>query len=284
MTNEELILKFYDGDETILEKLYNKNIGFILSIAKEVAANFNCYNKSAEHPNKLTAHSKYVVNELFYEGMLEFFSLLRKKKYEPERAKLTTYFYPRLKGAMYRWMECNLGVLFFDPEDMAELRKAQQLYYDTGKEPEEIAKDLGISIEDVARHIGYNTHFLSVYDLVPYEDGEPYDPYERLMPNKSSASTDRIVYHKLCLEFLKELFEALPKKDREILGHSFALFGYKHIDLDELCLEHMMKPDGIIKARKAAVRKMREKYPESSLRLWKSVYRTVMREAERYHE
>ena len=33
MTNEELILKFYDGDETILEKLYNKNIGFIRSIA-----------------------------------------------------------------------------------------------------------------------------------------------------------------------------------------------------------------------------------------------------------
>ena len=104
------------------------------------------------------------------------------------------------------------------------------------------------------------------------------------MPNKSSASTDRIVYHKLCLEFLKELFEALPKKDREILGHSYGLFGYKHLDLDELCLEHMMKPDGIIKARNAAIRKMREKYPESSLRLWKSVYRTVMREAERYHE
>ena len=133
-------------------------------------------------------------------------------------------------------------------------------------------------------YIGYNTHFLSVYDLVPFEDGEPYDPYERLMPNKSSASTDRIVYHKLCLEFLKELFEALPKKDREILGHSYGLFGYKHLDLDELCLEHMMKPDGIIKARNAAIRKMREKYPESSLRLWKSVYRTVMREAERYHE
>ena len=68
MTNEELILKFYDGDETILEKLYNKNIGFIRSIAKEVAVSFNCYNKSAGHPNKLTAQSKYVVNELFYEG------------------------------------------------------------------------------------------------------------------------------------------------------------------------------------------------------------------------
>ena len=81
------------------------------------------------------------------------------KKYEPERAKLTTYLYPRLKGAMYRWMECNLGVLFFDPGDMAELWKAQQLYYDTGKEPEEIAKELGISVEDVARHIGYKHTF-----------------------------------------------------------------------------------------------------------------------------
>ena len=79
MTNEELILKFYDGDETILEKLIIKISVLYRSIAKEVAVNFNCYNKSAEHPNKLTAHSKYVVNELFYEGMLEFFSLLRKK-------------------------------------------------------------------------------------------------------------------------------------------------------------------------------------------------------------
>ena len=284
MTNEELILKFYDGNETILEKLYNKNIGFIRSIAKEVAVSFNCYSKSAEHPNKLTAHSKYVVNELFYEGLLEFFSCLRKKEYDPERAKLTTYLHPRLKGAMYRWMESNLGVLSFDSEDMAELRKTQQLYYDSGKEPEDIAEELGIPLEEVSRHIGYNTHTLSVYDLAPYEDGEPYDPFEYLMPDKLTASTDRIVYHLLCLEFLKELFEELPKKDREILGSSYALFGYKRVDLDELCLEHMMKPDGIIKARKAAIRKMREKYPESNLRLWKSVYRTVMREAERYHE
>ena len=79
MTNEELILKFYDGDEMILEKLYNKNIGFIRSIAKEVAVNFNCYNKSAEHPNKLTAHSKYVVNELFTKVCLSFSYVFAKR-------------------------------------------------------------------------------------------------------------------------------------------------------------------------------------------------------------
>ncbi len=284
MTNEELILKVYDGNETILEKLYNKNIGFIRSIAKEVAVSFNCYSKVADYPHKLTPYSKGIIEELFNEGLIEFFSCLCKKEYDPSRAKLTTYLYPRLKGVMYRWMEGNLGVLSFDSGDMAKLRKTQQLYYDSGKEPENIAVELGIPLEEVARHIGYNTHTLSVYDLVPYEDGEPYDPFESLMTDKLTVSTDRIVYHKICIELLKEIFDGLPKKDKDILGHSYALFGYKRKDLDELCLEHMMKPDGIIKARKSVIRKMREKYPESNLRLWKSVYRTVMREAERYHE
>lgn len=284
MTNEELILKFYDGDETVLEKLYNKNIGFIRSIAKEVAVSFNCYSKSADCPHKLTPYSQGVMEELFNEGLLEFFSCLRKKEYNPKRAKLTTYLYPRLKGAMYRWTESNLGVLSFDSDDMTELRKAQQLYYDFDKEPKEIADELGISLEEVARHIGYNTHTLSVYDLVPYEDGEPYDPYEYLMPNKFTVSPDRIVYRKICIELLKELFDELPKKDKDILGHSYALFGYKHKDLDEICLKHMMKADGVIKARKAAIRKMREKYPHSTLWLWRKVYHMVMHEAEQYHE
>ncbi|MBQ8622960.1 MAG: hypothetical protein IJ424_01060 [Oscillospiraceae bacterium] len=116
-----------------MEKLYNKNIGFIWSVAKEVAVAFNCYNKSADYPHKLTTYSKGIMEELCNEGMLEFFTRLRKKEYEPNRAKLTTYMYPHLKGAMYRWMEGNLGVLSFDSDDMAELRKAQQLYYDSGK-------------------------------------------------------------------------------------------------------------------------------------------------------
>lgn len=97
-----------------------------------------------------------------------------------------------------------------------------------------------------------------------------------------TVPTDRIVYRKICLELLKELFESLPKKDKHILGHSYGLFGYKQKGLDALSLEQMMTVDGIIKARKAALRKMKENYSYSKLRLWKKVYRTVMREAEKY--
>ena len=44
----------------------------------------------------------------------------------------------------------------------------------------------------------------------------------------------------------------------------------------------MMTADGIIKARKAAIKKMQENYPESKLRLWKKIYHTVMRVAEHF--
>lgn len=114
------------------------------------------------------------MEELSNEGMLEFFSCLRRKEYDPERAKLTTYLYPHLKGAMYRWMESNLGVLSLDSETMAQLRKVQKLYFFDDKEISEITEELDISPEEVARFIGYNTHTLSVYDLAPYEDGGRY--------------------------------------------------------------------------------------------------------------
>lgn len=45
MTNEEMIQKYYNGDDSMLEKLYNENIGFIHSIAKESSVEFNCFYK-----------------------------------------------------------------------------------------------------------------------------------------------------------------------------------------------------------------------------------------------
>ena len=68
MTNEELILKFYDGDETILEKLYHKNIGFIRSIAKAVAVNFNCSHKNLVSPHSFRL---YKVRLLFVRSHLQ---------------------------------------------------------------------------------------------------------------------------------------------------------------------------------------------------------------------
>ena len=105
MTNEELVRQYYDGDETALEKLYHKNIGLIRGIAKEAAADFNCLTVDKHHPNRFSAYTKTVLDDLCGEGTLELLTRIQSKEYDESRAVLTTYLYPHLKGRMARWLE-----------------------------------------------------------------------------------------------------------------------------------------------------------------------------------
>ena len=41
MTNEELVRRYYGGDERALEELYRRNLGLIRRIARETAKEFN---------------------------------------------------------------------------------------------------------------------------------------------------------------------------------------------------------------------------------------------------
>ena len=92
-------------------------------------------------------------------------------------------------------------------------------------------------------------------------------------------SVDRIVYHKICIELLHELFEDLSAKDKFVLQHTYGLFGEKKYTLDEIALRLTMRVDGVEKARHAAEKRLREKYQDSKLHLWRIVHRVVMDEA-----
>lgn len=241
MTNEALI-RLYNENETeeILEKLYHKNEGLILDLAKKVAAAFNCLQYN-DNTKQYTEYTGQMLEELKSEGALEFFRLIREGGYHESKARFSTYVYPYLQGVMYRRME---------------------------------------------KILDYNNHFQSVHDLVPEDEqgeSELIYPYEYLTSQMDTVSVSQIVYHKICLEKLRELFLSLPEKDRYILGHSFGVFGYERKSIDEIAMEEMLTSDGVIKARTAAICKMREMYPESGLYLWRMVYHRVMQESERYH-
>lgn len=212
MTNEQLIRQYYDGNEAALEKLYHKNIGLIRGIAKETAEAFNCLTTDSHHPNQFSAYTKTILDDLCGEGALELLTRIQSIEYDESRAALTTYLYPHLKGRMTRWLEQNLGCMALSKDEMAAVRQAQRLYHAAWKDTGEIAEELGVSEARVSRYVHYNTHFLGVHDLVP--EGYDGDPYERLMPGLLSASAERAVYRKVCIELLRELFDTLPKKDR----------------------------------------------------------------------
>ena len=275
MTNEQLIRQYYDGDDASLEKLYHKNIGLIRGIAKEAAAEFNCLMTDQHHPNQFSAYTKTILDDLCGEGAVELLTRIQSREYDESRAALTTYLYPHLRGRMTRWLEQNIGCMALSKDEMAAVRQAQRLYHAAWKDTGEIAEELGVSENRVSRYVRYNTHFLGVHDLVPESyDG---DPYERLMLGMLSVSAEQAVYRKVCIELLKELFDALPKKDRDILGKAYGVFGYSEAALKEIGMYHMMKESAVEKAKSRAVEKLRESYPGSRLQVWRTVHRMMRR-------
>ena len=275
MTNEELVRRYYDGDEAALEKLYHKNLGLIRSIAKETAADFSCLTVDEHHPNQFSAYTKTILDDLCGEGALEFLARIQSREYDQNCAALTTYLYPHLKGRMTRWLEQNIGCMALSRDEMAAVRQAQRLYHVAWKNTGEIAEELGIPEARVSRYVRYNTHFLGVHDLVP--EGYDGDPYERLMPGTLTASAEQAVYRKVCIELLRELFDTLPKKDRDILGKTCVVFGYSEASLKEIGMYHMMKESAVEKAKSRAVEKLREAYPGSRLQVWRAVHRMMRR-------
>ena len=275
MTNEELVRRYYDGAEAALEKLYHKNIGLIRGIAKETAAEFNCLIMEQHHTNQFSAYTKAILDDLCGEGAVELLTRIQNREYDESRAALTTYLYPHLKGRMTRWLEQNIGCMALSKDEMAAVRQAQRLYHVAWKDTGEITEELGIPEARVSRYVRYNTHFLGVHDLIREDyDG---DPYERLMPGALSVSAEQAVYRKVCIELLRELFDILPKKDRDILGKTCGVFGYPEATLKEIGMYHMMKESAVEKAKNRAVEKLRKSYPGSRLQVWRAVHRMMQR-------
>ena len=81
--------------------------------------------------------------------------------------------------------------------------------------------------------------------------------------------------HKEELLPLDEVAQTLSAKDRAILGHTYGVFGYEKLSADELGLREMLTPDGVTKARKAALERLRSRYPGSGLHLWRDVYHAL---------
>jgi DNA-directed RNA polymerase specialized sigma subunit len=272
------------GDNSVILDLYNKNMGFIYSIAKDVALSYACYHTQENNPKKLTPYSKMMMDDLVGQGKLTFLETINKKEYDISKAKLTTYLYPFIEGDMIRFIESSLGATSIDRNDMTLVRKIQKLYHENPQNEEDaiaqIALELNLPVVSIANHVGYNTHFLSVYDLVG--ENSDSDPFEILLADKLSIPTEKVVYRKICMELLKELFETLNSKEKTIIGKSLGVFGYPKTKLDDIALEQIMKTDGVIKARKKAIEKLHKNYEGSKLQLWKRAYWTVIKGAERY--
>jgi len=259
MTNEELLERIASGDEAALTKLCLRNTGLIKERARLIARRYHCLRQTKY--GGLSDYAKEMLSELESVGNLALVECVRTGGYDAEKGRFSTYITPFLDGAMRRHLECSMGTLSLDRDSMGLVRKAQNRYHQKGQSMEEISQALGISSRAVARAIAYPTHFFSVYDLQgPDDDG---DIYERLTTNRLSGSAEDAVIRMLTMECLREEFMRLSKREQEILGRCFGVYGHPKSDLREIAMRNRMKESGVEKAKDQSIQRLRERCLDS---------------------
>ena len=271
MTNEELMARLAGGDESALETLCENNRGLIRDRARRMAEAYHCIRVNDR--GQWSGYTKETLSELESVGMTVFLECVQSGKYDNTQGALTTYVVPFLDGAMRRYFEKNLGTLSLDRDSMALVRRAQQLHDGLGKDTQEVAERLGVSVSEAAKHIAYPTHFLSVYDLADRD--EDSGVFDYIAEDHINASPAEIVYRHLQMECLRELFHKLPKKDRDILGKCFGVFSYPKTPLREIAIYHFMKEDAVEKAKDRALKKLRQGWEDCLARRWSEAHRLI---------
>jgi DNA-directed RNA polymerase specialized sigma subunit len=253
MSNEELVRLYYLGDPDALSQLCQKSERLIISLAHKVAGNFNYRNPE----------------ELCSVGMLAFIELLNSRDYNPDKARLSTYIFPHIQGAMHRFLEKNTGSIALTKYQTDLIRKAQRLYHETNLAVEAVATELGISTYRAEQLINHNTHDISLEQL--FEDEKEY-PFSEPM--------EYTVLKNIQLELLKGLFQKLSARDQYILGSYWGVYGYEKKSAEELAFEEILTPDGIYKAKEAALERLRKLCMDSPILLWRQAYKLTKHAAQ----
>ena len=246
--------------EESLSELCEKNRGLIHSLALKIARAFNCLGRGG--------YTEETLSELDSVGMMAFIECVRGERFDPTQGTLAAFVTPFIEASMRRHMESCLGALSLDPRSMALVRKAKRLRNTDGLSDVEIAGELNISEAEVRKAIAYSTHFQSIYDLAADNDGDVYDYITDSEPN---PSPEELVTQNIRAECLKELFDGLTKKEQDIIGKTFGVFGYEKQSLRDIAMYHMMREDAVEKAKARALKKMKDAYPRSRMRVWYDV-------------
>ena len=259
MTNEELLERISNGDDAALIKLCLVNTGLVKDRARLIARQYHCLRQTKY--GGLSDYANETLSELESVGKLALVECVRAGNYDAEKGRFTTYVTPFLDGAMRRHLERSMGTLALDRDSMGLVRKAQRLYYQEGKEPSEICASLGIPFRAATRAITYPTHFFSVYDLQgPDDDG---DIFERLASTRLSGSSEDAVIRMVTMECLREEFLRLSRKEQDILGRYFGVYGFPKADLQEIAMRNLLKESGVEKAKDQALKHLRDRCRDS---------------------
>ncbi len=191
-----------------------------------------------------TFHCEHLLEDLISAGTLAFLEHLPDYD-ETLGVRLTTYLYPFINGDMRREIEVSLGPLHI-PKRAFEKEGAPA----------------GFSLEEL-----WESEQLA---------GKRIEP--RLM--QKAEPVQKAATNKVILDSIGVEFQSLSFKEREILGGRLGMFGYPKRTLAFLAEEFQLTEDGVFKAYRRAMEKLRSRCLRGKPQEIRTAIRAVMKETE----
>ena len=260
MTNEELVLRFGNGDRTALNELYLQLEPFIASIVRDVVKKFEMNDAD-------------LADELFQVGSAELIERVYKRNYDPDKGGFASYIYPYLRSAMMRHIEQFITPLSVSHKELLSISKCRKLHRN-GMTDESIANELFISKQLVARYLRFSFKTESIMKSMKDEYGEEYLENPRLISN--DPQPDQAAYLSLCAEKLKLLFDKLTPKQQKIVGSFYGAYGYEEMNLGDIAEFELLTEDAVKKQKHDALEQLYYDYWHfSELRAFREVWWAV---------
>ena len=260
MTNEELMERFYAGDDTALDKLYSHNVAYIHRLVKEILHKYEQYI-SVDVERK----------ELFQIASIEFVERIKKKEYISEKGKLLTYITPYLKASMLEYIGQNSSLFKMSGKTFRLISKCRALDK-RWLSDEEIAGRLGISPRQVRAYLRFSFY----HSVIVNGDTEEIGFVSESTLCANEQHPDDIVYWKWCKIYTRELFEQLSLRERYIIGSHYGIFGYKKMTDENIGKILTKTRDAVMKDIETILTKLREMYyANSNLYRWRRAHRLV---------
>lgn len=255
MKTDELIRRYYDGDDSAIDKLYRQNTSFIHNIINDI---------SKRSGLKL---SEDIHQDLEQVGELEFLERLREKKYAPEISKLHTYLYPFIFGKMWRYIEEYYGLVSIPHGTMTQIRKCKKLHKG-GLGIADIANELDIKEKLVVNCLNFSFRYEQL--MVLSDDDSDEDQNPRITPigdNVSKRAIQRAVY-----PMIRGKYDKLTAEQKHILGCYLGIFGYAKMQVTDIADMLMVTRNAAHKKINKALEDLYELIWDSEIKYWINGY------------
>ena len=198
---EALLIKAKEGDTQAREKLIEGNLRLVLSVIARFEKRGEC------------------ADDLFQVGCIGLIKAI--SNFDPtKQVRFSTYGVPMIAGEVRRYLRDNSAIrVSRSLRDVAYrvLQCKEAMVTRLGREPalEEIAKELGLSQEEVSEALDAVCAPVSLYDPVYSDGGDPLTVMDQVRDTKNTEGSwmEHIA--------LKEAFKALGPREKQILSMRF---------------------------------------------------------------